>query len=84
MGWGPKKLMPETKRVTILQIFSPSNAQEDKNSFLRRAQIPYDYKTGLQIRNFGVFFHKKSLERGDFQKPKTDMKQMNCYKRFNI
>ena len=65
-------------KYTILQIFSPSNAQEDKNSFLRRAQIPYDYKTGLQIRNFGVFFHKNSLERGNFQKPKSDMKQMNC------
>ena len=24
-------------------------------------------------------YFKKSLERGDFQEPKTDMKQMNCY-----
>ena len=28
-----------------------------------------------------MIFHKKSLERGDFQEPKTDMKQMNCYQR---
>ena len=47
--------------------------------FLKRAQIPYDYNTGLQIMIFSMIFDKKSLERGDFQKPKTDMKQMNCY-----
>ena len=32
--------------------------------------------SGLQIRDLGVIFHKKSLERGDFQEPKTDVKQM--------
>ena len=35
-----------------------------------------DYNTGLQIRDFRRdFFIKKLLERGDFQEPKTDMKQ---------
>jgi len=31
---------------------SPSNAQEDSKFVLKRALIPYDYNTGLQIRDF--------------------------------
>ena len=50
-------------------------------SFLKRAVIPYDYNTGLQIRDFWRDFHKKSLERGDFEEAKTDMKQMSCYQK---
>ena len=28
-----------------------------------------------------MIFHKKSLERGDFPEPKTDMEQMKSYQR---
>ena len=38
-----------------------------KNSFLKRAQIPYDYNTGLQIRDFDVNFHKNNLKEGTFK-----------------
>ena len=43
-----------------------------QNSFLKRAQIPYNCNTGLQIRDFLHDFSKKLRERGDFQEPKTD------------
>ena len=38
-----------------------------KNSFLKRAQIPYDYNIGLQIREFDVNFHKNNLKEGTFK-----------------
>ena len=50
-----------------------------QNSFLKRAQIPYDYYTGLQIRDFWRAFHKNHLNEATFKY--TDMKQMKCYQR---
>ena len=55
----------------------PKMPKKIQNLFLKRAQIPYDCNTGLQIRDFFL----KSLEIGDFQEPKTDIKQMNCYQK---
>ena len=44
-------------KYIILQIFSPLNAQEVlKFDFLKRAQIPHDFNTGLQIRDFWYDF----------------------------
>ena len=41
--------------------------KEIKTSFLKRAQIPYDYNTGLQIRDFDHNFHKNNLKEGTFK-----------------
>ena len=46
------KNQKDSIKYIILQIFSPLNAQEDSKFIFKRALIPYDYNTGLQIRDF--------------------------------
>ena len=64
--------MPETKRVaqnTLSYKFSATEMPKKiQNSFLKRAQIPYDYNIGLKIRDFRRDFSLKSLEIGDYFK----------------
>ena len=45
-----------TKKVEIRNQNAPKMPKEIKTSFLKRAQIPYDYNTGLQIRDFWLDF----------------------------
>ena len=42
----------------------PKMPKKIQNSFLKRALIPFDYNTGLQIRDFDVNFHKNNLKEG--------------------
>ena len=55
-GGGTKKSMPETKRVAqntySIKFSALQTPRKIQNSFLKRALIPYDYNTGLQIRDF--------------------------------
>ena len=45
-----------TKKVEIRNQNAPKMPKKIKNSFLKRAQIPYDYNTGLQIKDFWCDF----------------------------
>ena len=56
-----------TKKVKIRKQNPPKMPKKIKNSFLKRAQIPYDYNIGLQIREFDVNFHKNNLKEGTFK-----------------
>ena len=55
-GGGTKKSMPETKRVAqntySIKFSALQTTRKIQNSFLKTALIPYDYNTGLQIRDF--------------------------------
>ena len=56
-----------TKKVKIRKQNPPKMPKKIKNSSLKRAQIPYDYNIGLQIREFDVNFHKNNLKEGTFK-----------------
>ena len=55
-GEEAKKSMQETKRVAqnthSIKFSALQTPRKIQNSFLKRALIPYDYNTGLQIKNF--------------------------------
>ena len=72
-----KKSMPETKDVIkyiILQIFMLSNAQEDSKFIFEKISNPLWVQHRPSNKEFLAWFFKISLERRDFQKPKTEMK----------
>ena len=66
--------MTETKRVAqntlSYKLSAPQTPKKIENLFLKRALIPYDYNPGLQIRDFGISFHKNHLKEGTYKNQK--------------